>query len=211
MEIHTGSHRRWIAVASAALTFIALGGVGSVMGSGLAVAEPTHRPVPSTQLAPRISANTQPTSVGSTDSAPKACQVTLRSTPFTATYGFSPSSRLTPSGDNFYGVTGGAYDNEDDEQVLPGGTFRLTDEGKLTTLDEFPQVDQGGNFTTIPNAGLVQADDGNFYGTIHREAAGPVGTVFRMTPKGTVTTIYTFATGGFPADSLVEGPDASMA
>jgi uncharacterized repeat protein (TIGR03803 family) len=158
-----------------------------------------------------MGASTQPTSAGSTDAAPKACQVTLRSTPFTATDGFFPSSRLTPSGDNFYGVTGGAFDGDDDVQVLPGGTFRLTDDGKLTTLDEFPQVDQGFLFTTIPNPGLVRADDGNFYGTTWNDSGvGPVGTVFRMTPGGTVSTIHNFTSGGIPLNGLVEGPDGAL-
>jgi uncharacterized repeat protein (TIGR03803 family) len=204
--METRSRRRhWIMIATATLNCVALGGVASVVASSSATAAPSAPVLPA-------AVTSQATGSVSTDAAPKHCQVTLQfTTPFTATDGFFPSSRLTQIGHNFYGVTGGAFDGDDDVQVLPGGTFRLTDEGKLTTLDEFPEVDQYGDFTTIPNAGLVRADDGNLYGTTWSDSgSGPVGTVFRMTPGGTITTIYTFTSGGAPLNGLVEGPDGAL-
>ena len=42
----------------------------------------------------------------------------------------------------------------------------------------------------IPSASLVQATDGNFYGTA--SVGGTGGTVFRITPSGSLTTLYTF-------------------
>ena len=44
-----------------------------------------------------------------------------------------------------------------------------------------------------PFAALVQATDGNFYGTTYCGGAnGSDGTVFKITPSGTLTTLYSF-------------------
>src|SRR5580704_2236750 len=39
---------------------------------------------------------------------------------------------------------------------------------------------------------LVQGTDGNFYGTTTRGGTNLRGTVFRVTPSGTLTTLYNF-------------------
>src|SRR6266446_1191720 len=45
-----------------------------------------------------------------------------------------------------------------------------------------------------PHAGLVQANDGNFYGTTQfgGGASGEYGTIFRMTPDGRVAPLFYF-------------------
>jgi len=47
-----------------------------------------------------------------------------------------------------------------------------------------------------PYAGVIQATDGNFYGTTYAGGAGNCsggcGTVFKITAKGTLTTLYSF-------------------
>src|SRR5437879_567904 len=50
-----------------------------------------------------------------------------------------------------------------------------------------------------PLAGLVQGTDGNFYGTTNvggdaKNCFGACGTVFKITPKGVLTTLYKFCT-----------------
>lgn len=70
-------------------------------------------------------------------------------------------------------------------------------------------------------SGLVQASDGNFYGTTSEGAsqAGSYGTVFRLTPQGVLTTLHTFTRdfdgaypSGFtyPSGGLVQGPDGNL-
>jgi uncharacterized repeat protein (TIGR03803 family) len=63
------------------------------------------------------------------------------------------------------------------------------------------------------DATLIQASDGNFYGLQATEGAGFVGSIFKATPSGNVTTIYSFtggSDGGFPQDHLVQGSDGSF-
>ena len=65
-------------------------------------------------------------------------------------------------------------------------------------------------------AGLVQGSDGNFYGTTEQGGATyrsamdtGEGTVFQITPKGVLTTLYSFASGegGFPTGTLTPTSD----
>jgi len=65
---------------------------------------------------------------------------------------------------------------------------------------------------------LVQATDGNFYGTTSEGGAfaNDQGTVFKITPSGTLTTLHTFdyvrdfANGAYPVAGLVQGTDGNF-
>jgi uncharacterized repeat protein (TIGR03803 family) len=88
---------------------------------------------------------------------------------------------------NFYGTTsaGGAYG---------GGTvFRITPAGALTTIYSFC-IQSTCNDGEGPWYGdLLQATDGNFYGTTSAGGANGNGTIFSLTPSGTLTTLHSFA------------------
>jgi len=84
---------------------------------------------------------------------------------FTTLYSFSGGDGNDPEGglvqaadNNLYGTTskGGSGTN--------GTVFRVTTDGTLTTVYSFT----GWNDGAAPNAGLVQASDGNLYGTTYR-------------------------------------------
>ena len=87
--------------------------------------------------------------------------------------------------------------------VTQGGIYKLTLDGVPTLV----------SFGVQPNQ-LVQANDGNFYGTSF--SGGPVGlgTVFKMTPAGTVTVLYRFGTlntdGNNPAAGLIQASDGNL-
>lgn len=80
-----------------------------------------------------------------------------------------------------------------------------------TTLVNFNGTNGG-----VPTAALIQATDGNFYGTTSTGGANNQGTVFKITPRGTLTTLYSFcaltncADGASPAAGLVQGPDGNL-
>ena len=103
---------------------------------------------------------------------------------------------------NFYGTTskGGANNH--------GSVFKITPTGALTTLYSF-----SGSDGAYPYANLVQGTDGNFYGTTYQGGTGGgYGTVFRITPAGTLTTQYTFriVDGANPMAGLVQGTDGNF-
>ena len=111
---------------------------------------------------------------------------------------------------NLYGVTqyGGSYDN--------GTVFKITATGTLTTLYSFC-AQAGCTDGSQPLAGLVQATDGNFYGTT--EGGGTnyncepgCGTVFTITSSGAFTTLYDFSgpDGFSPYAGLVLGSDGNF-
>jgi uncharacterized repeat protein (TIGR03803 family) len=108
------------------------------------------------------------------------------------TDGRNPFAALIQGADgDFYGTTrfGGA--NCATEGC--GTVFRITPNGTLTTLYSFC-AQSGCTDGYWPIAGLVQGSDGNFYGTTNQGGAGaePVGTMFKITPSGTLTTLYSF-------------------
>jgi uncharacterized repeat protein (TIGR03803 family) len=120
---------------------------------------------------------------------------------------------------NFYGTTeGGGIDN--------GGTvFKITPQGQLTTLYSFCSNIVNGNCTdgSEPMAALIQASNGNFYGTT--SAGGAIascgfantgcGTIFEITSAGALTTLYNFCSEGGCDDgdyphALVQATDGNF-
>jgi uncharacterized repeat protein (TIGR03803 family) len=53
---------------------------------------------------------------------------------------------------------------------------------------------------------VVQATDGNFYGAAYADGPNSSGTLFRITPSGEVTTIYSFCSLAHCADGALPGP-----
>jgi uncharacterized repeat protein (TIGR03803 family) len=84
-----------------------------------------------------------------------------------------------------------------------GTVFKITPGGTLTTIYSFNYTD-GGN----PEAGLVEATNGNLYGITSDGGATDSGTVFKITPSGTLTTVYNFCSEGNCADGY--GSDAAL-
>ncbi len=72
-----------------------------------------------------------------------------------------------------------------------GTVFKITPAGVETVLYAFT----GGNDGSIPRAPLLQAADGNFYGTTTSGGSSSAGTLFKITPAGVETVLYSF-TGG---------------
>jgi uncharacterized repeat protein (TIGR03803 family) len=139
---------------------------------------------------------------------------------FTTKAGVSPFAVLIAAdGGNFYGTTvsGGVLS----ECGAGCGTvfgFNPTSE-TLTTLYTFCSQSNCADGAE-PYAGLVQASDGNFYGTTLLGGSSicesGCGTISRVTPNGELTTLYTFCTqanctdGYFPRGALIEATDGAL-
>jgi uncharacterized repeat protein (TIGR03803 family) len=109
-----------------------------------------------------------------------------------------------------YGTTvaGGANTNPDFPSG--GGTvFKITPSGTLTTLYRFCSQ-SGCTDGALPQAALVQASDGYLYGTTSQEGAnGNYGTVFKITPSGALTTLYSFCSQSGCTDGSMDGNTAA--
>jgi uncharacterized repeat protein (TIGR03803 family) len=127
-----------------------------------------------------------------------------------AANGENPMAGLALSSDgNFYGTAeGGGTGNQ-------GIVFRMTPSGTLTTLHSFCSQ-SGCSDGADPQSTLVQGTDGNFYGTAHGGGAHNGGVVFKITPLGELTTLYSFCShsdcsdGDVPLTGLVQGTDGNF-
>jgi uncharacterized repeat protein (TIGR03803 family) len=127
---------------------------------------------------------------------------------------------VTPQGvetvlHRFAGDSDGAYPNDGLVQASDGtlygttvgnpfGTvFSISSRGEERTLYVF----QGGDDGDWPQAGLTQGTDGNFYGTTSIAGKNGGGTLFQVTPAGSVTPLYSFP--ALPPDSGL-GPNTNL-
>jgi uncharacterized protein (TIGR03437 family) len=106
---------------------------------------------------------------------------------------------------NFYGTAsaGGAHGS--------GAVFKVTTAGAVTILYSLgTNVGDG----TSPTSGLLAASDGNLYGTTYGGGANGRGTIFKCTPAGQYTTVYTFGTqatdGIYPVGRLIQATDGNI-
>ena len=164
------------------------------------------------------------TEQGGSNTCENTCGTVFKITPagalttlykFTARGGYSPDflEKLAQGSDgNFYGTTslGGSGTG-----CLGscGTAFRITPEGALTTLYNF----QGGvGQSENPGGQLVQATDGNFYGTAGGGYYGPncigfCGTIFKMTSEGIVSTLVSlYNNQGAGPVGLVQATDGNF-
>lgn len=127
---------------------------------------------------------------------------------FSGVDGQATHSGLTLGTDGYlYGTTalGGLYGN--------GTIFKITTAGVLTTLYHFT----GGNDGGQPGAPPIEGSDGNFYGTTTMGGAvGNTGTIYKLTPSGTLTTLHSFplvqGTIGYPYGNgaLLQASDGQL-
>jgi len=108
---------------------------------------------------------------------------------------------------NLYGTTYGGTNNL-------GVVFKITPSGRLKVLYNF----EGGD-GSYPYSGLTLGTDGNFYGTTN--SGGDLscgsgfgcGTIFKITPSGSLTTLYRFtrgADGCCPVAPPIQGVDGNF-
>jgi uncharacterized repeat protein (TIGR03803 family) len=84
---------------------------------------------------------------------------------------------------------------------LTGGVFELSTSGTISNFYDFDGLDDG----AFPNSGLTLASDRNFYGTTASAGAFGNGTLFRLTPGGTLTVLHAFSSAeGAPQTAPVE-------
>jgi uncharacterized repeat protein (TIGR03803 family) len=114
---------------------------------------------------------------------------------FAGNDGTSPRGVISDRAGNLYGVTSaGGTDND-------GTVYRVAPDGTFTTLYSFT----GGSDGLLPVGGLDRDKKGNLHGTTELGGAANSGTVFKLAPDGTFTTLYAFvdADGGYPEGNIL--------
>jgi uncharacterized repeat protein (TIGR03803 family) len=145
---------------------------------------------------------------------PQGAATTLATMGGSLGYGLSASLVQAANG-NFYGVAayGGNSGNAPSCHDAAGGgfgtVFSVTPGGQETTLYSFQNALDG----ATPEAALIQATDGNFYGTTPCGGTGE-GTIFSISPAGVLTPLHSFgspnAYGAGVQGGLVQGTDGSF-
>jgi uncharacterized repeat protein (TIGR03803 family) len=118
--------------------------------------------------------------------------------------GNEPSPLSLGSDGNYYGTTlgGGAHGD--------GIVFEMTPDGDETVLYSFA----GGGDAAYADSGVFRASDGFLYGASLFGGPDNKGTVFKVSPSGVETVLYSFGAladdpaGGF--SQLVEGTDGNL-
>ena len=126
---------------------------------------------------------------------------------FSCTTGSAPDSIVAGSDGNMYGTTGYGGNFNSGSPYCPslgcGVIFRLTPPGTYTVLYAL----NGTSDSSLP-LGVIQASDGNLYGT-----AGSFrpGTVFKLElPNSQFTTLHNFPSGIFPLNRVTQASNGLL-
>jgi len=140
--------------------------------------------------------------------------------------GYGPRGLLFETNGVFYGTTqGGGANATVSDPTCCGSVFTITPQGVLTTVYSFSGPDG-----STSDSGLVPSGDGNFYGTTYGGGAtitpyngtntdsygdivqNPPGTVYKITPEGTLTTLHSFSgpDGANPGKEAVVGTNGNL-
>ncbi len=134
---------------------------------------------------------------------------------FSGSNGAGPNERLVQGTDgSLYGTTVSGGNNSSCGQIGCGTVFRITESGTLTALysfcEQYPCVDG-----SVP-VGVIVGTDGNLYGTTEDGGAYGRGTVFKISPKGVLTTLYSFCAqsgcpdGSQPFTGVIQAADGNL-
>ncbi len=117
--------------------------------------------------------------------------------------GAEPEAGLAAGNDGwYYGTTYGGGTNG------LGTLFKVSSSGTFASLHSFT----GGADGAYPIAGLTLGSDGNFYGTTSAGGSFTAGTIFSITPDGTLTVVHEFdgSAEGNPVAGLIQGIDGNF-
>ena len=118
----------------------------------------------------------------------------------------------------FYGATvyGGVNGTGNIFKIAPNGTF--TSLYSFSAVSSDPPSNAEGAY---PPTGLTLGTDGNFYGASFEGGANGNGTIYKVTPAGTITVLHTFSAqappplnsnsdGANPEARLIQGSDGAF-
>ena len=94
---------------------------------------------------------------------------------------------------NFYGTCegGGTPSNACGGDYGCGTVYKITPDGTFTVLHSF--LGAAASEGSDPTGPLTQGADGNLYGVTYYGGTDTTGTVYKITPTGTLTTVHSFS------------------
>jgi uncharacterized repeat protein (TIGR03803 family) len=132
---------------------------------------------------------------------------------FNAINGNDPNLPVQGTDGNFYGTARFGGISGFGCQIGCGTIYKLSPSGTITALHNFAGWPTDG---ADPRGVLVQGTDGNFYGTTFSGGANNFGSVFKLTPSGQFTILYSFCSvagcvdGKNPWVGLIQGTDGNL-
>ena len=139
-------------------------------------------------------------------------------TNYETNYDLWPNDLVQGTNGNFYGTTRRGGSN------FTGTIFEISPSGSFVSLHTFAgeTTNASGRVTSAdgatPAGALVLGSDGNFYGTTQYGGSNDTGTIFRLTPAGGFSNLYSFSpsgagvisTNGAVPNALVLGSDGAF-
>lgn len=123
-----------------------------------------------------------------------------------STVGAFAYSAILASDGLIYGTTTGINTIDSAFPVERGTIFRVAPDG--SNLEKLHDCAEATG--TTPTGGMVQATDGNFYGTMAERGANGKGVIFRLTPDGGYTVIHNFNGLSRPLGDLIQATDGFL-
>jgi uncharacterized repeat protein (TIGR03803 family) len=134
---------------------------------------------------------------------------------YTYPIGSGATSGITAPSLLSQGQDGGLYSTIQNNGTLNvGSVYEISTSGQYSLLYSF--CAEGGHCLTTgayPAGGVTLGFDGNLWGTTVGGGTNNAGTVFKMTPAGTLTSVYSFANGNddsVPVYPVFQGQDGNM-
>ena len=135
----------------------------------------------------------------------------------------SSAALIQANNGDFYGISQGNSGGCGGPNGTCGVFYRMTAAGKVTVLYDFCKVTSPTNSCldgTTTEAALVQASNGDFYGTNNAYGAYGQGTIFKITAGGKLTILHSFCAtkttsnyctdGAPPYSALIQGTDGNL-
>jgi uncharacterized repeat protein (TIGR03803 family) len=147
--------------------------------------------------------------------------------------------RITPSGEHIviHAFPGEAFPTGSTDGKIPMGPLAFGSDGNLygraaaggahgygtifkidpaSMIPQYPETElysfTGGTESWQIVDGLIQASNGNFYGTRAATEGSALGTIFEVSPNGTLSVLHTFTgpDGGEPVAGLIQATDGNF-